>query len=123
MASIQSYLRCMASDALLTVVDDLAARVEVQPEATVSRVVLQGAGARVVLFAFDTGQELTEHTAAVPVLLQVLSGGLTVTADGRSVELRPGGLAHLAGRLPHSVVAHEPTLLQLTMLQAVVIEP
>jgi quercetin dioxygenase-like cupin family protein len=105
------------ADDPLTVVDDLRVLVTVQPDATVSRVALQAAGARVVLFAFDAGQELTEHTAAVPVLLQVLSGHLTVTAAGTTFALRPGGLAHFAARLPHAVVAHEPTVLQLTKLR------
>jgi quercetin dioxygenase-like cupin family protein len=101
----------------LTIVEDVPALVEVQPEATVSRVVLKAPGARVVVFGFDTGQELTEHTAAVPALLQVLSGHLTVTAGGTTFELRPGGLVHFAARLPHALVAREPTVLQLTMLQ------
>jgi quercetin dioxygenase-like cupin family protein len=107
----------MPTDVPLTVVDDIAALVEVQPESTVSRVVLRGEGARVVVFAFDSGQELTEHTASVPALLHVLSGHLTVTAGGSTFELRPGGLAHFAARLPHALVAREPTVLQLTMLQ------
>lgn len=95
---------------------DVASLVEIQPEATVSRTVMQAEGARVVLFSFDAGQVLTEHTAAVPALLQVLDGHLRVTADGRTVELLPGGLIHLAARLPHAVEALEPSRLQLTML-------
>jgi quercetin dioxygenase-like cupin family protein len=100
----------------MTDVADLAALVEIQPESTVSRTVLRAEGARVVVFSFDAGQELTEHTAAVPALLQVLSGRLSVTADGRTVDLRPGGLVHLAPRLPHAVLAVEPSHLLLTML-------
>lgn len=90
--------------------------VKVQPDATVSRTVLQADGVRVVLFSFDAGQVLTEHTAAVPALLQVLDGHLRITADGRTVDLHPGGLIHLAARLPHAVEAVEPSRLQLTML-------
>ena len=95
---------------------DVASLVEIQPEATVSRTILQAEGARVVLFSFDAGQVLTEHTAAVPALLQVLDGHLRITADGRTVDLHPGGLIHFAARLPHAVEAVEPSLLQLTML-------
>jgi quercetin dioxygenase-like cupin family protein len=97
---------------------DVANLVEIQPEATVSRTVLKAEGARVVLFSFDSGQVLTEHTAAVPALLQVLDGHLRITADGRTVDLRPGGLVHLAARLPHGVEAVEPSRLQLTMLDS-----
>ena len=100
----------------LTAVDDLASQVAVAPESTVSRTVLRAEGARVVLFAFDAGQELSEHTAAVPVLLSVLDGALDVAAAGRTVRLVPGGLLHLATRTPHTVVALGPTRMVLTML-------
>src|SRR5665811_2350204 len=60
---------------------DVSSLVAIQPEATVSRTVLQAEGARVVLFSFDVGQVLTEHTAAVPALLQVLDGHLRISAD------------------------------------------
>ena len=81
-----------------------------------SRTVMTAGGVRLVLFAFDAGQELSEHTAAMPVLLQVLDGSLTVSAGGRSVDLRPGGVVHLPARLPHAVIALEPSRLLLTML-------
>lgn len=100
----------------MTVVADAAALVAVQAQSTVSRTVLRAEGVRVVLFSFDAGQELTEHTAAVPVLLQALDGHVRVTADGRSVDLHPGGLVHLTTRLPHAVLAVEPSRLLLTML-------
>jgi quercetin dioxygenase-like cupin family protein len=100
----------------MTVVTDPRARAVVQPDSTVSSTALRAEGVRVVIFTFDTGQELSEHTAAVPVLLQVLSGRLAVTASGRTVELAPGDLVHLPTRLPHAVLAHEPTVLQLILL-------
>ena len=94
----------------------LGALIEVAPDATVSRTVLKGEGVRVVLFAFDAGQELSEHTAAVPILLQVLDGRLRVGAGGEQVELTPGGLVHIGSRVPHDVLALEPTRMVLTML-------
>ncbi|KGM09045.1 cupin domain-containing protein [Cellulomonas bogoriensis] len=105
-------------DPLMVDLDALEGLVEIQTEATVSRTVLRAEGVKVVLFAFDAGQELTEHTAAMPVLLQVLRGRLEVTADGRAVDLRPGGLIHLTTRAPHAVHAVEPSILALTMLGA-----
>jgi quercetin dioxygenase-like cupin family protein len=97
-------------------ITDLATLIEVAPESTVSRTVLRAEGTRVVLFAFDAGQELTEHTAAVPVLLHVLDGRLQVGAEGQHVELAPGGLVHIGARVPHEVLALEPTRMVLTML-------
>lgn len=106
----------MTTDAAFTTLPDLAGLIEVQTEATVSRTAFRADGVRVVLFGFDTGQELTEHTAAMPVLLQVLKGRLSITADGRTDDLVPGGLMHLDTRVPHAVYAHEPSKLMLTML-------
>lgn len=100
----------------MTAVTELADMVAVQPESTVSRTVLKAEGARIVLFAFDEGQQLTEHTAAMPVLLLVLEGKLAITADGRTEDLVPGGVIHLTTRLPHAVYALEPSKLALIML-------
>ncbi len=95
---------------------DLASLVQVQPQSTVSRTVLRAEGANVVLFAFDAGEELREHTAAIPVLLQTLEGSLRITADGRSVVLEPGNLIHLGTRVPHAVEALAPSKLALFLL-------
>ena len=102
----------------MTSIEDLAALIEVQSGATISKTVMSSEGARLVLFSFDTGQELTEHTAAMPVVLSVVEGHVRVTADERTVDLRPGGMVHLATRLPHSVEAVEPTKLALLMLDS-----
>ncbi len=101
---------------VMTDLADVAALVAVAPDSTVSRTVLKADGARLVLFSFDAGQELTEHTAAMPVLLQALDGEFAITADGRTVALVPGGVIHLGARLPHAVVAKVPSRLLLTML-------
>jgi len=75
---------------------DVSSLVAIQPEATVSRTVLQAEGARVVLFSFDAGQVLTEHTAAVPALLQVLDGHLRISADAAPSTCIPGGSSILS---------------------------
>ena len=98
-------------------IDALAPLVEVQPEATVSRTVLRVEGANVVLFSFDKGQELSEHTAAMPVLVQCLEGHLRVTGGGRTVDLVPGGILHFPTRLPHAVYAEEPSKMMLIMMR------
>ena len=52
----------------------------------------------------------------MPVLLQALDGHFAITAAGRMVDLRPGDVIHLGTRLPHAVLAKEPSRLLLTML-------
>lgn len=92
--------------------------VSVAEASTVSRTIIKGDGVNLVLFAFDLGQELSEHTAAMPVLLQVLDGALEVTAASRTVVMTPGDVMYLPAREPHSVLAMEPSRLLLTMVVA-----
>ena len=73
-------------------------------------------GVRLVLFSFDTGELLSEHTAAMPAILHALEGSLEIEADGRSVVLKPGDVIHFGTRLPHAVRALEPSKLALYML-------
>lgn len=102
----------------LSTIENLGELISVQTSATVSRTVQTVEGGRVVLFAFDEGEELTEHTAAMPVFLMTLEGRLRITADGQDVELVPGGLLHMGTRLPHAVLALEPSKLALIMLDS-----
>lgn len=102
----------------ITYLPSMSDLIEVADDSTVSRTVLRADGARIVLFSFDAGQELTEHTAAMPVLLSVLDGRLEIAAAGQRVELVPGGVVHLAARVPHQVRALEPSRMALTMLDA-----
>lgn len=100
-----------------TVFTDLAAEVEIPPEGTLSRVLYKDDSIRVVVFAFDTGQELTEHTASVPALIQVVQGRLQLTLDDEMVEADPKTWVHMPAHLPHSVLALEPSVMLLSMLR------
>ena len=73
-------------------------------------------GVRLVLFSFDKDEILSEHTAAMPVILHTLEGALEIEADGRTVVLKPGDVIHFGTRLPHAVRALEPSKMALYML-------
>ena len=96
--------------------DDVAQMVSVQPEATVSRTVMQTEGGNVVLFSFDAGQELSEHTAAMPVFVQPRSGRLLISGGDEEHEAVPGDLIYFPTRLPHAIRALEPSVMMLTMV-------
>lgn len=96
-------------------IEDLASLIDIQEEATVSRTVLREDGLRAVLFGFDKDQALSEHTAAMPVTIQVLEGKLRVGGEGREIELTAGGIVYLSARLPHTVYAVEPSKMLLQM--------
>jgi quercetin dioxygenase-like cupin family protein len=100
-----------------TYLSNLLNAVDIPSEGTLSKVVYKDDRIRVVLFAFDIDQELTEHTASVPAVVQVLSGRLRLTMGEKVVETTPGDWAHMAAGLPHSVLALEPSVMLLTLLK------
>ena len=95
---------------------DLISEVEIPKDGTLSRVVYKDEAIRVVVFAFDESQELTDHTAAKPAIVQVLSGRIRLDLDGDSVELGPGTWVRMEAHLTHAVLALEPTVMVLTLL-------
>ncbi len=100
-----------------TVFGDLAAEVEIPPNGTLSRVLYKDDHIRLVVFAFDSGQELTSHTAAVAAIVEVIRGRLRVGLGDDEVELAPGSWVHMPADLRHSVMAIEPSVMLLTMLK------
>ncbi len=97
---------------------DLAALVgEIQPDAIVSRQVHADDLVKVTLFGFAAGQELSEHTASNPAILQVLAGEGTFGLGEDQFDVGPGSFAHMAPNLPHTVTARTPLVLLLTMIK------
>ena len=101
-----------------TLFDDVAGEVEIPADGTLSRVLFKDGPLRLVAFAFDAGQELTEHTASVPAIVQVISGALTVEVGGERHRMGPQSWLFLEAGEPHSVYADEPSQMLLTMIRA-----
>lgn len=100
-----------------TLIADVGSEVEVPADGTLSRVLYKDDRVRLVAFGFDTGQELTEHTAAVPALIQVIRGRFALTLGDDRMEVGPGVWVRMDPHLPHSLRALEPSIMLLTMLK------
>lgn len=98
-----------------TLISDPAREVTIQDGAVVSKVIHRGGGLNVTVFAFDAGEQLTEHQAARTAVVQVLSGRLRFTVDAEELDLGPGSWLHMASGTPHSLSASEPTVMLLTL--------
>ncbi len=72
-------------------------------------------GLRVVLIALKAGSRIPEHHSEGQVSIQTIVGHIQVRAEGRSFELRPGGLLALEQGLPHNVEALEESAFLLTI--------
>ena len=82
-----------------------------------SRVLARTAGGNLTLFAFDAGQELTEHTSPFDALVIVLEGSLALTIDGKELTATPGTIVRMPSSVPHAVRAPEPARMLLLMLR------
>lgn len=98
-------------------VPDVANLVEITPDSIVSRTFYQDERVKVILFGFAAGQELSEHTSAMPAALQIIQGEATVTLGSEVYEAGPGAWAHMDARLPHSIVAKSTVVMLLWMFQ------
>jgi quercetin dioxygenase-like cupin family protein len=98
--------------------DDIAAEVQIPEDGITSRALYSDDDTRVVLFGFDAGQELSEHTASVPAILHILRGEAMLTLGGDTREARAGSWAYMPANLPHGIVARTPLVMLLTMLKS-----
>lgn len=101
-----------------TVTGGVHADLPISSEATTSRTVVSNDAARVVVFAMDAGQELTDHSAARPVVVQVIEGRLTFTVAGQSHDLDAGDVVYLAPGERHAVLALTPCRFVLVLVTA-----
>jgi quercetin dioxygenase-like cupin family protein len=101
-----------------TYIDDLAAQVAVPKDGILSRILYKDEQVNVTLFGFDTGQELSEHTAGSPAIIHILQGEARLTIAGAEHESGPGAWIHLPARTPHSLVAKTPVVMLLLLLKS-----
>jgi quercetin dioxygenase-like cupin family protein len=96
-------------------VENLSALFEIQPDSIVSRTFFKGERLKSILFGFDAGQELTEHTSSQAAMIQIVQGQATVTVGDDKHELGVGCWLHMQPCVKHSVHANSPLMLLLTM--------
>jgi len=100
------------------VVRDLVAEAQIPPDGITSRTLLNEEHAKVVLFGFDAGQELSEHTASMPAIIHVVSGEGTLTLGDERLPARPGLWVSLPANMPHSLTAATPLVMLLTLFKS-----
>ena len=81
----------------------------------VSRTLLRAPNARVVLFGFSEGQELTEHTSTQHATIEILTGECEFSLAGKAHALKAGDLVYMPPNLPHAVKATSQFSMLLTL--------
>ena len=105
----------MSDEPRVSAVVDL---VSYQDGAIVSRVILKRDAGNVTLFAFDAGQELSEHTAPYDALVQIVDGEAAITVAGRPHRLGTGDMILMPAHQPHALKAVSPFKMLLTMIRS-----
>ena len=88
-----------------------------QPGSVVSRTIAKSKGGSLTLFAFDAGQELSEHTAPFDAFVTVLDGAVELTIGGEKVLARTGETVRMPAGIPHAVRAVEAFKMLLIMVR------
>jgi quercetin dioxygenase-like cupin family protein len=84
----------------------------------VSRTLARTSAGSMSLFAFEVGQQLSEHTAPFDALVQVLDGRVELVIGGEAVVASAGESVLMPANVPHAVNARQRFKMLLTMLKA-----
>jgi quercetin dioxygenase-like cupin family protein len=98
-------------------VSDLREQVQFADRGIVSKTLHDSPAMKLVLFCFEPGQALSEHSAPFEAVIQVLEGSADVKLGGEVYDARPGALYAMPAGLPHSVTAKERFVFLLTMVR------
>ena len=99
-------------------VKQLSGLLQYQDGAIVSRVLLKNKGGTVTMFAFDTGEGLSEHTAPFDALVVVIDGEAEIEIAGKGFKLRQGETIILPANQRHAVKAATKFKMLLIMIRA-----
>jgi quercetin dioxygenase-like cupin family protein len=85
---------------------------------TVSKIITRNEKGNLTLFAFDKGQNLSEHSAPFDAIVQILEGSGTIIINKKEHKVNEGQLIIMPANLPHAVEAHEKFKMLLIMIKA-----
>jgi len=96
---------------------NLANLVAYQEGSVVSRQLVKRDKGNVTLFAFDSGQGLTEHTSPFDALVQILDGEAEISISGKPYRVRAGEIILMPANEPHGLRAPARFKMLLTMIR------
>ena len=99
-------------------VNSLNKLVQYQKDSIVSKVLIKKQTGNVTLFAFEKGQELSEHTAPFDALVHVFEGQVDVILNGESNITKSGEMIIMPANVPHSLKAVERFKMMLVMIKS-----
>jgi len=89
---------------------------EYQKGSIVSSTIINKKHGTVTFFAFDQGQNLSEHTAPYDALVYIIEGEAEIIISGKSYILNQGQLIIMPANKPHAIKAIKNFKMTLTMI-------
>ena len=91
--------------------------VSYQAGSIVSRTVIDKSAGTVTVFAFDSGQGLSEHIAPFDALVQIIDGTADITIAGSVHTVKEGEMIIMPANKPHSLKANTRFKMILIMIR------
>ncbi|OJU26424.1 MAG: cupin [Sphingobacteriales bacterium 41-5] len=85
--------------------------------AIVSKTIIKKPAGTITLFAFDVGEELSEHATPYDALIQVYDGEAQITIGGTLHTVSKSQSIIMPANIPHAVKAKERFKMMLTMIK------
>jgi quercetin dioxygenase-like cupin family protein len=101
-----------------THIPDLVKEVTIPTNGILSRTLYNDDQVKVVLFGFDAGQELSEHTAAMPAVLHIIQGEARLRLGEDSIDAGTGAWVHMPPQLAHGIYAKTPLVMLLLLIKS-----
>ncbi len=92
--------------------------VDYQDDAIVSKTIIDKKTGTVTFFAFDKGQELSEHTAPFDALVIILDGDVEISLSGKPFRVSQGEMIIMPANVPHALRAIHKFKMMLVMIRS-----
>jgi quercetin dioxygenase-like cupin family protein len=96
---------------------NLAQSVIFSDDATVSKMIIKKQTGNITLFAFDTGQSLSEHSAPFDAFVLITEGKGRIIINNNVHDLSAGQFIVMPANIPHAVQAIEKFKMMLVMIK------
>ena len=107
----------LTDKSLLAKAVDIAAPVDYQSSAVVSRTIIERTTGTITRFAFDKSQRLSAPTAPFDALVYVIDGEAIVTISGQSIPLKTGEATIIPANKPHALKTIDRFKMMLVMIR------
>lgn len=83
----------------------------------VSQQITKNSSGNITLFAFDKGQQLSEHSAPFDAVVHIVEGKAEIHIAGKPYQVEEGEIIILPANIPHAVYAIEKFKMLLIMIK------